>query len=218
MASRSPPRRSGRDPCASSPSLSAAPDRGRGRSRDRTPAPREVAPSRSKGKGKQRVLCDICWQQTSSHQSAIDQHRRWNLLCLSWQRYNRGGISWEDAKQSAARRKARRDARALAEMGYPATKTSPVLRAAPARRPSPSPERPERSHHEGRRSTKENRSRKEKKLKKEVKAKSVRPSPSPEVVRRRRRPPSSDSDDPGKGPDQAPQQLVITLPPGCKFG
>ena len=221
--SRSPPPRPAREkrpPAASSPSVSEAPDRGRTRSRNgdrrrETSPPREAEPvGRPKGKGKRRVICDICWQQTSAHQSAIDQHRRWNLLCLSWQRFNRGGISWEGAKASAAKRKARRDAEAVEEM----VKASPVLRPAQRASPTPSPERPVRSRREEAHVNKERRRRKEK-VKKEVKAKSVRPSPSPEVDRRRRRRrPSSDSDNPGRGPDQAPQQLVITLPPGCKFG
>ena len=58
--------------------------------------------------------CPICWNEVGTSQSALEQHQRTNLTCLQWQRYNRGGVSWNDAKVSAVRRKARREARAIA--------------------------------------------------------------------------------------------------------
>ena len=50
----------------------------------------------------------------SNSRSALEQHQRTNLQCLQWQRFNRGGVSWNDAMASAVRRKARQETRAIA--------------------------------------------------------------------------------------------------------
>ena len=52
--------------------------------------------------------CPICWNEVGNSNSALDQHQRTSLTCLQWQRYNRGGLSWNEALQSAVRCKARR--------------------------------------------------------------------------------------------------------------
>ena len=145
---------SSEDGASSSNSISEAPARGRSRSRDvvhaREPSPPREGFSSGKGRQQSRIRCEICWQPVSVYQSAQDQHRRWNLICLQWQRYNQGGVSWEQAGASAVRRKARRDARAIAEQAA-SVRSASVVKAAPPRMLSPSPDyetRPARSHRE----------------------------------------------------------------------
>ena len=48
-------------------------------------------PGKGKGKGKDRSVCQYCWQACSSFPSGRDQHQYYNMHCLTWQRYLRGG-------------------------------------------------------------------------------------------------------------------------------
>ena len=112
----------GLDPVVRSDSPLRARSSGRGRpvSRMVPPARREGSGSCSpapKGKGKGKGWsytyrwCPHCWQKTSIHESSVQQHEYWNYICLRWQRYNRGGITWKEAGAAAQRQKDRRETR-----------------------------------------------------------------------------------------------------------
>ena len=143
--------------------------------------------------------CPICWNEVGNSNSALDQHQRTSLTCLQWQRYNRGGLSWNEALQSAVRCKARREARAIAA-------SAKVDVAVEHGKGHPRELGEDRTHETG-----EGHKRRKRKSKKK------RPvTPSPEVERKRHRdhrPPSSDTDEPKRRREhKRPRQLVINLP------
>ena len=143
--------------------------------------------------------CPICWNEVGHSRSALEQHQRTNLQCLQWQRFNRGGVSWNDAMASAVRRKARRETRAIAA----SAKMEVPIEHGKGRR---------ETGEDGKREKEEPRPRRQRTSKRDK-----RPvTPSPEVDRKRRRdrrPPSSDSDDPrGRKDHKRTRQLIIRLP------
>ena len=62
-------------------------------------------PGKGKGKGKDRSVCQYCWQACSSFPSGRDQHQYYNMHCLTWQRYLRGGATWTQARNWAMQTK-----------------------------------------------------------------------------------------------------------------
>ena len=170
---------SGLDPAARSgsgspPRAASSGHRGRPETRSVAPVRRDVTESWSpaaKGKGKGKGWtqsfrhCPHCWQRTSTFSSAVQQHEYWNYICLRWQRYNRGGITWEEAGEGAQRQKDRRERRHQQSMYSRAL-------SAPAEYEM-----------------------KEKKDRKRRPREKKRRTPSPVIKRERRRPPSNDSRD-----------------------
>ena len=163
---------------SASPSSPRARSSGRGRPETRSVAParRDVSHSwspalKGMGKGKgwgwsnRNRYCQHCWQRTSSFDSSVQQHEYWNYTCLRWQRFNRGGVTWEEAGEGAQRQKDRRERRHQQSM------FSRVL-SAPAEGDMKDKKDHKRRHKEKKRFTS-----------------------SPVVERERRRPPSNDSRD-----------------------
>ena len=114
-----PPDPAARSGSGSPPRAASSGHRGRPETRSVAPVRRDVTESWSpaaKGKGKGKGWtqsfrhCPHCWQRTSTFSSAVQQHEYWNYICLRWQRYNRGGITWEEAG-GAQRQKDRRERR-----------------------------------------------------------------------------------------------------------
>ena len=164
----------------------------------------------NKGMGKGRAVCEFCWQPITNHQSGREQHQSYNLHCLQWQRYLRGGVTWTQARNWAMQVKMDREDEAIPP-GAPSSGSRP---------PPPPPPEPKRLPALRARTDKvdlrEKKNRKEKKDKTETKhkdkkykkekklKKKVSPSPSPPKRHRRR------GDSPGSsGEDKKPRRAHV---------
>ena len=134
-------------------------------------------PGKGKGKGKDRSVCQYCWQACSSFPSGRDQHQYYNMQCLTWQRYLRGGATWTQARNWAMQTKMDREDD-IPPVGAPSSGSRP---------PPPPPPEPKRAPAL---KTAEHREHKvelrEKKNRKEKRKRSRRTSHVPRNIRRRR--------------------------------
>ena len=129
------------------PAVPELPEPARPDPRERRPISPERPPStvstggKGKSKGKGKITCPHCWARISStSESSMDQHQFWNTVCLAWQVYSQGNVSWARAQEDAERIKRFREmthpddmenAIASGPAGSAGSKGSPLPVAAP---------------------------------------------------------------------------------------
>lgn len=154
--------------------------------------------------------CRFCWRQIPTSGAGKEEHRSNSLTCLTWQRFLRGGVSWEEAQQSAQKAKQRGLAR---PSGLPGCTNA----VEPVEPPEANPHVAKAKAHEVKRAEKEDKEGKKDKNEKKTekrKTKKVKkekwPSPSPTPPRRKRR---HDSPGPASEDDEGPHLTVTRLGP-----
>ena len=228
------------------PGSPALPEPARPDRRERRPISPERPPStvstggKGKSKGKGKITCPHCWARISrTSESSMDQHQFWNTVCLAWQVYSQGNVSWARAQEDAERIKRFREmthpddmenAIASGPAGSAGSKGSPLPVAVPLpadvrtegrtrRRKEDKPKRHVEDtpkHDKAKEKEKKGRKKKAERNKKTGK----RVSPSPEVARPKgphKRPPSDDSSEGHRDKQpkiiaQEGRHLVIRLP------